>query len=122
MFIASLTLTLLLIACSVEPIANPHSISPTPTPITTPAAMTEIPAATLVSFLSQESGIPTTEITLRQAEAVNWNDSCLGVSQPDQLCAQVITPGYRVTFDTPRGSFVVHSDRSGRLHRLAQSP
>jgi hypothetical protein len=119
MTIASLTLTLLLIACSAGSIAKPDLISPTPT-LTT--AVTEIPTAILISFLSQESGIPTTEITLQRAEAVNWNDSCLGVSQFDELCAQVITPGYRITFDTPRGSFVVHSDRSGRWHRLAQSP
>jgi len=123
MIIASLITLWLITACTPEPIANPGLSSPTPTlPV---SAMTELPAAltaTLVSFLSQETGIPPTEITLQQAEALTWNDSCLGISQPDEMCAQVITPGYRATFNTSRGRFTIHSDRSGRSHRLAQSP
>ena len=29
-------------------------------------------------------------------EPVNWPDTCLGVSRSNELCAQVITPGFRV--------------------------
>jgi hypothetical protein len=29
-------------------------------------------------------------------ELTNWPDACLGVSQPDVACAQVITPGFRL--------------------------
>lgn len=74
------------------------------------------------AFLSQETGIAEVQIQLQAAEATEWSDACLGVAQPDQLCAQVITPGYRMALVTPQGEYVVHSDRAGSSMRIAQSP
>ncbi|TLN24276.1 hypothetical protein FDZ74_03030, partial [bacterium] len=38
-------------------------------------------------------------VSVLSVEEVEWPDSCLGVSQKDVMCAQVITPGYRVVLE-----------------------
>ncbi|NJN85731.1 MAG: hypothetical protein HC881_04740 [Leptolyngbyaceae cyanobacterium SL_7_1] len=84
-----------------------------------------IPAALLTqaqTLLHQETGIPQEQMQLQASEAVEWSDACLGVVQPDRLCAQVITPGYRLVMTTPQGEYVVHSDRTGNAMQIAQSP
>lgn len=76
----------------------------------------------LKSFLAAETGIRDEAIALKQAQSMEWNNACLEVSSPEELCAEVITPGYRVVLDTPKGEYVVHTDRSGQAFRLAQNP
>lgn len=47
-------------------------------------------------------------------EEVTWSDTCLGVSSSD-LCAQVLTPGYKVTFQVSRESgkkYLYHTDKT----------
>lgn len=36
------------------------------------------------------------ELVFESAEAVEWPDGCLGVSEPDLMCTQVIVPGWRI--------------------------
>jgi len=50
----------------------------------------------LLADLSARLGIPVEEITVIQAQAVEWNDSSLGCPQPGVNYLQVITPGFRV--------------------------
>lgn len=75
------------------------------------------PSAQLVedlkSVLSADTGIPSHEILFVSAETVDWTDTCLGLSQPDELCAQVITPGYRITLSTLDREYEFHTDRAG---------
>lgn len=72
----------------------------------------------LKSVLSVETGIPSYEISFVSAEAVDWPDACLGVHNPDELCAQMITPGYRVILGTIDQQYEVHTDRSGQNIRI----
>jgi len=74
------------------------------------------------AHLAQTLGVPQSEITLKSSEEVMWRDSCLGVSQPNEMCAQVITPGYRVVFSTPKGDIEVHTNKSGSAFRVASQP
>jgi hypothetical protein len=36
------------------------------------------------------------DVIIIRFEPVDWPDTCLGVPRSDKLCAQVITPGFRV--------------------------
>ena len=36
------------------------------------------------------------EIIVMSREAVEWPNACMGIENPDGVCAQVITPGYKV--------------------------
>jgi hypothetical protein len=48
-------------------------------------------------------------------EQVEWPDACLGASSTDQMCAQVITPGYKVTFEVSKQGgkkYLYHTDKA----------
>ena len=55
-------------------------------------------------------------------EPVNWPDTCLGVSYSGELCAQVITPGFRVLLVTNSLLYEFHTDHTGENVRLAGEP
>ncbi|GAP12397.1 hypothetical protein LARV_00132 [Longilinea arvoryzae] len=52
-------------------------------------------------------------ITVVSVEEVEWPDSCLGVSSPDVMCAQMVTPGYRVALEYAGLKYEYHTDLSG---------
>jgi hypothetical protein len=45
--------------------------------------------------------------------AVTWNDTCLGVHLPGQVCAQAVIPGYRIVLSTLWWDLEVHTDQDG---------
>lgn len=51
--------------------------------------------------------------SLVTVEQVDWPDACLGAAEPDQLCAQVITPGYRIIVERDGGRIEYHTSRVG---------
>jgi hypothetical protein len=51
--------------------------------------------------------------SLVTVEQVDWPDACLGAAEPDQLCAQVITPGYRIVVERAGGRIEYHTSRVG---------
>ena len=53
------------------------------------------------------------DIRLVELEAVEWPNACLGIQEPDQSCAEVITPGYRVTLAVGSDEYTYHTDASG---------
>lgn len=112
-------LSVLAIACSPTSVDRdlPAQTS-TPTPTATPVETPDAPIEALTVYLSQQTGVPKAALRVERVEAVNWTDSCLGLAQPNEMCLQAITPGFRVEFAAPERRFVVHSDRTGRLIRL----
>jgi hypothetical protein len=68
--------------------------------------------------IAQKSGVALDQVVLISYEPVDWPDSCLGAAQANEMCLQVITPGYLAFFDTPQGQIEVHLDKSGRMFRL----
>ncbi len=103
-----MVMTIILAACSPS-----LSVGETPTPEPSKNPI-EAPAA----FLAQEANLPADEISLISSEKVEWNNACLGASQPGEVCAQVITPGYRFVLNTPDGIYQIHTDLSGKSFRI----
>ncbi len=68
--------------------------------------------------LSMETGIPVEEIEVLDAEYTEWPDACLGLAEPDEQCAQVITPGWRVTVRAEGQEYVVRTDEFGTTVRI----
>jgi len=106
-----------MIACTPAPI-RPPLVSPTPLAPTAPVEIPAPPIAPLTAYLSEQTQIASDKLRVERVEAIDWPDSCLGLAQPDEMCLQVVTPGFRVEFAAPEKRFVVHSDRTGRLVRL----
>ncbi|MHB8377493.1 MAG: hypothetical protein ACYDEB_11130 [Dehalococcoidia bacterium] len=47
---------------------------------------------------------------------VDWPDACLGVRAPGKVCAQVVTPGYRIIIDAGGKRVEYHTDRASPPH------
>ena len=60
--------------------------------------------------------IPAEDVVVERIEGVDWPDSCLGVADGDEACAQVVTPGYRIRLGD---GLVYHADQRGNV-RLAR--
>lgn len=87
------------------------------TPATSAAAEAERITGEAIARLAEWSGTPQTELRLTSIEAVDWPDACLGVANPALACADVITPGYRVTLhhvSDPEVPYYVHTSKDGR--------
>lgn len=110
-------------AASSAPVASAES--------SVPAAETS-PAASVSGKLSTDSSgnSPTLEtrasaalaahlnkaseaLTLVSKEATEWNDSSLGCPKPDMMYAQMITPGYKLTYSDGTQTYDLHTDESG---------
>jgi hypothetical protein len=60
-----------------------------------------LPQAVMVvrENLAEKLGLSTASVTLVEIQGVEWPDSCLGIVQEEVMCAQVITPGFRVVME-----------------------
>lgn len=68
--------------------------------------------------LVQELDVPSTSVMFVGAEHVEWPNACLGAARGNELCAQMITPGYRVTLEVNGETHVLHTDEAGHEVRL----
>lgn len=67
--------------------------------------------------LSKQLKITPEKIQVAGVEAVEWPDACLGLSEPDELCAQVITSGYRILLQIDLVQYEFHSNTDGTVLR-----
>ena len=75
-----------------------------------------IPAvATAKRRLATHLSISEDAIRVVSAEAVEWSDACIGIHEPGQMCAQVITPGYLIMVDVGAQSYELHTNASGSV-------
>jgi hypothetical protein len=79
-----------------------------PTPVGT-----QVPPVVLAAQadLARLHGVPVTQVQIRIVEEREWPDSCLGLARPGEVCAQVITPGYRVVFAHDNLTYEYRTDR-----------
>lgn len=97
--LVSITLMILLMsACSPQAQATdlPPVVSEQATQIG--AALTPAQRAAIAA-LSENLGPAADQIRLVSTEAVDWPDSCLGISMDEIACAQAIVPGFRVVLE-----------------------
>ena len=72
-----------------------------------------------IRSLADQEQVPPGLIQLEGYEQVDWPDACLGLPSPEELCAQVITPGWRVELVAEENSYVLHTDAAGSQIRYA---
>lgn len=71
-------------------------------------------------FLGQTLNVPVNQVSFSGVTVETWSDSCLGVGQANESCAQVTTPGYRITFNVSGQNYELRTDSSGSNMRLVQ--
>lgn len=84
----------------------------TPGPPVLPPAVLAVQQA-----LAAALGLSVEQLSVAEVTPVDWPNSCLGAPQPDEMCVEVITPGYRIVFDTPQGRYMIHTDQTGSSYR-----
>ena len=68
---------------------------------------------------AQAENVQPSQVTTLGVARVEWPDSCLGVRQPGALCAQAITPGFRITLRLGSTTAVYHTDLRERVVRAS---
>lgn len=83
-----------------------------------------LPSAVSDAVLQDASvrlGAPITELRISQAEAQTWENGCLGLPRPGEICTQALVPGYRVTVEGRQQLLVYRTDTSGSQFRLEET-
>lgn len=82
----------------------------------------EYPAAVLAALQSLNNSLRVgiEQIEVVSFEEVEWPDACLGLAGPDELCAQVITPGWRVLLSIEGQEYEFHTDQRGSHVRMKE--
>lgn len=107
----------------------PPELTAAPLPTGVPAATAEATAAVAESpltaearrQLAQQLGVDEQQLTLQSASAQEWPDSSLGCPAADQVYAQVIVPGFLLTFGDGSQTYEVHSDANGATMVLCEN-
>lgn len=60
-------------------------------------------------------------LSIQSAQTQNWSDGCLGLAEPDELCTQVITPGWQVVITDGKRNWTYRTNDSGDLVKLEKS-
>jgi hypothetical protein len=68
------------------------------------------PIETARRRLAEDLDIDVNEIVVVSFELTEWQDSCLGVKLPDQICTEVITPGYKINMNTKNKAYEAHTN------------
>ena len=69
--------------------------------------------ALAAAFLADKLGVPSNDLTLLSIQQKEWFDASLGCPQQGMMYAQVITPGYEITFEHDGANYAVHSNTDG---------
>lgn len=118
-----LTLVLLLAACSPQTGPVPGTGGEQPGLTETPVVSPELPPAAVLeaqSWLSEHLAMPIEQVAITEIEQAQWSDSCLGLGQPNESCAAVITPGWRVVFLINGQEYTVRTDETGSSVRIEE--
>ncbi len=58
------------------------------------------------------------KIAVKETKKMDWPDACLGLLDKEAMCAEVITPGFRVTLEANGKTYVYRTNETGLVLRL----
>ena len=78
----------------------------------------DIPAVAAVkNELVNSLEIDESEAKIVSVEENEWPNSCLGLAGEEEMCAQVIVPGYLVTLEVDGEEYRFRTDKNGTIVR-----
>jgi hypothetical protein len=108
---------LMLSAC-VIPIPIPAAPGPElPTPVLPRPVEVDVESAVRQAAASQLD-LELDAIEIIEMEEVEWPNACLGLPEPGEMCAEVITPGYRVVVEAEGEQYVYRTNLDGSVIRV----
>jgi len=100
--------------------AAPAAAVVTPTPgqkaVIDPAVQKRVVGAAQ-SLLAKKLKVKPGQITLVSIEPASWSDACLGLPGPGEMCAEMITDGYKVVLAVNGQNYTIRTDQAGRIVR-----
>ncbi|MBF2027385.1 MAG: hypothetical protein IGS48_11535 [Oscillatoriales cyanobacterium C42_A2020_001] len=84
----------------------------------TPAKVPPEIVKTLRQDLSNRTGIPLGQLRFIEGSSHTWQNGCLGLARPDEMCTQMLVNGWRVVFANGSNRWVYRTDATGRTYRL----
>ncbi len=81
----------------------------------------QIQTAVLEAAASRTSR-PVATLKIVEAQPRNWSDGCLGLAKPDELCTQVITPGWQVVVTDGLRNWTYRTNELGNVIKLEKLP
>jgi hypothetical protein len=70
-------------------------------------------------WLADQLNTAVEQVEVAEVEQMEWTDACLGLGQPNEACAQVITPGWRAVFEVNGELYEVRTDETGTVIRMS---
>jgi hypothetical protein len=104
---------LLLAACSTSQTNTPAT---QPNPALEGALPPDV-ALNIQNQVSELQGVPIESLQIKMVEKAEWSDSCLGLGGADEICAQVITPGWLLAFTINGQEYRYRADETGTVIR-----
>ena len=69
--------------------------------------------ATVIKQLASNLGLEESDIQVVSSEVVEFSDACLGITQEDVMCAQVVTPGRIIVLEAKGMEYEYHTSEGG---------
>lgn len=92
-------------ACVVQPLQQ------LPAPADEAKTQMQATVRALRTQVAAQLQIAPEDVSVIDAEAVEWPDACLGAGSPQEGCALVVTPGYRITLAVNGHKYVIDASR-----------
>jgi hypothetical protein len=67
--------------------------------------------------ISQTLGVAVENIKITQVEPKDWPNACLGLPQGNEVCAELVTPGWLLTFNINGQEYNYRVDKTGTVIR-----
>lgn len=112
---------LLVSACTAAPAGNGSIPDTAGTPGAVPDLSTIEQSPAVVAAkqaLSEQLGIDVDQIQFDFANVMQWNDACLDLPNADEVCAQMVTPGFVVLLTANGQQYELHADEMGANVRI----
>lgn len=87
-----------------------RQIKPTPTPV-----VYAPPIEAARRRVAQDIGLDVNQVIVVSFELTEWQDSCLGIKLPDQVCNPVIVPGYKINMVANGKSYEAHTNMDASI-------
>ena len=115
-----LLIGMILSACG----AIPATLVPpsTPTPGSSGSDTSSQVGKAAQQALAKKLGLSVDAVMIVSVEAVDWPDSCLGASEPQEMCAMVVTPGYLVKLRAQGQDYSADTNMDGSEVRFPNRP
>jgi len=108
------------LACSSHATPPPEAATTSYPATTTNTAAREKAFHAAADALAHQVNAPKESIAGVSQEEKTWPDSCLGCPKTGEMCAQVMTPGYRVVLRVSEATYEYHTDLGGTARLCSQ--